>query len=1025
MKKLLQNLWNRIKDLHRDTRGFVLMSTLAIFLFLFVLCASIYAVGETIHQRIKLQNACDAAAYSAAVVQADGLSRMATVNRAMAWTYVQMTNRQMDYITYRWLRLTCKRFDEDRENVKGYAKKAQTIAWFDNEIGYWAYLELLVTAAIIDLLQEFGVNLHCSTGNHSDEHEGWTWWCGGPPAMKRINDSIRLNLPLEFSLNGAINAGATAVFKKRVLERALRTCSPVMGDGNTIEKWGSILGWLIDSDKKNIAILNSTLSTINKQMDLSMRITAENVLKNMLKDDSLDSSNALKDYYISINIPTGTDPYKEMDDTGILPSSYFSPLRNTEPDEMLFLGMASPNNTSLANHFPILGQQGRGYGLDQWFIRGRGIYTTKKEDVVKFNNKHSFDEQNGASYKRNKSGYVSDSIRLYGTERSEGELGIQRVYKDANLNETQAGVKLANWTMFPVSRGNHIANFSLSVFGDSGTSTGISLLMNDILSNVLSYFASGLFDIQASVGNGPRDLGMCKKIAPTAALYADYEWASAKWFCLTSAKAYAYTIIKEGSLTKFWCDMERQGRRPWGYIKEKLWRKSSGYGHWEFPKFFCGNPPHVLDKSETQWANIPGVDRLLAKIPPTFGERISNTHGYMKRTLDFNGFIEPLKPLVRAKKQYSRDGYNSCAMFLDGPFRPDKGNHCPAGYLLGHARIYGDDKEIFDNRYVGAICKPWVLNERFFSGKGTIYVGAAMKHVNPFVRLFSMLGDNVTQENNDKTIFSAFNVPQREYGKKAQFYYMWTMSAARAGVRHTRRGGDYDQPRKYQVVYDPTSDPENLFYNGTPLVYSPEDKTWHSVINGQVMNWDDPDNPNALTRTNLEKQSHAAIWDGCPCGESSMQLSWNWNLCETDWDATLLPVRFSWAKALLFHSIEHKNGKKIEKSYNTVDKTARETYIYQSPEFQRVARLEWNKDKYDAKSLGCGENWVWEDPDFITFGNPYLVGIWKPAADQIYLPIPGAATPSTRVSLNLDGKIPEGKDTKKVNLYYLWRGKWL
>ena len=123
MKKLLQNLWNRIKDLRRDARGFVLMSTLAIFLFLFVLCASIYAVGETIHQRIKLQNACDAAAYSAAVVQADGLSRMATVNRAMAWTYVQMTNRQMDYITYRWLRLTCKRFDEDKENARKYCEQ--------------------------------------------------------------------------------------------------------------------------------------------------------------------------------------------------------------------------------------------------------------------------------------------------------------------------------------------------------------------------------------------------------------------------------------------------------------------------------------------------------------------------------------------------------------------------------------------------------------------------------------------------------------------------------------------------------------------------------------------------------------------------------------------------------------------------------------------------------------------------------------------------------------------------------------
>ena len=97
MKKIIA----RILYLKQDNEGFVLMMTLSIFLFLFVLCSAIYAVGETIHQKIRLQNACDAAAYSAAVVQADGLSRMATINKALSWTYVQMTNHQMDYITYR------------------------------------------------------------------------------------------------------------------------------------------------------------------------------------------------------------------------------------------------------------------------------------------------------------------------------------------------------------------------------------------------------------------------------------------------------------------------------------------------------------------------------------------------------------------------------------------------------------------------------------------------------------------------------------------------------------------------------------------------------------------------------------------------------------------------------------------------------------------------------------------------------------------------------------------------------------
>lgn len=1009
MKKLLQNLWNRIKDLHRDARGFVLMSTLAIFLFLFVLCASIYAVGETIHQRIKLQNACDAAAYSAACVQADGLSRMATVNRAMAWTYVQMTNRQMDYITYRWLRLTCKRFNEDKENARKYCEQLPMA--FNPNRGWWAIAEIAVTAVISMMFQAKCNDWHEKDGDYQGTRRGW--WCsnvkGSTQSTITFNGQplIPSTIPIDSSIFKNILDGFGRVFDNNF-------------PSNKPEDWAYRLGILIDSDKKNILALNNVLSTINKQMELSMRVTAENTLKNMLIDGRLGTvKNALKDYYISISIPHATNPYTE--DYTTPAKSFFSPLHNTEPEESLFLNMGN-YKTPLAKHFNSWIPGKKAYGVDQWFIRGAGLYKDSREDKDKnihpcFLAQETETNKGGPAYRGRTSGHVNDKVILTGTIRKEEGLGIQRVYKDANINDTKAGV-----FNHRIDRGNHIFKWDFLT-----PSLPNNTLFEKLASNVFSIintYISHKIDISPSCRNDLKStpIGMCKKITTTTtSLYAEYEWATSKWFCL-QRNAEDFIICMFINKKRAYCGWQEKSIRG---IDMK------GWGHWQVPKWFCGAKPKYLG------SNYGAPAWLLKYLPPLDAEQISgNKHGYMNNVFDLgsNGFLKPLKGLIRSTS-YSRDEYESCAIFPDGSWdigvikensgREGPGNELYAAPLRGHARIYGDDKEIFDNRYVGAICKPWVLNERFFSGEGTIYVGAAMKHVNPFVRLFSMLGDNVTQENNDKTIFSAFNVPQRKYGKKAQFYYMWTMSAARAGVRHTRREGHYDQPRKYQVVYDPTSDPENLFYNGTPLVYSPEDKTWHSVTNGQVMNWDDPNNPNALTRTNLEKQSHAAIWDGCPCGVSSMQLRWNWNLCETDWDATLLPVRFSGAKALLFHSIEHKNGEKIEKSYNTVDKTARETYIYQSPEFQRVARLKWNKDKYDAKSLGCGENWVWEDPDFITFGHPYLVGIWKPAADQIYLPIPGAATPSTRVSLNLDGKIPEGKDAKKVNLYYLWRGKWL
>lgn len=100
----------KLASLGRDENGAVLMVTLALFLFMYLSGAGVFAIGKVVKDRVHLQNACDAAAYSAAVVQADTFSRIATINRAMAWTYVSMTRRQMDYIIYRWLDKTLKMY---------------------------------------------------------------------------------------------------------------------------------------------------------------------------------------------------------------------------------------------------------------------------------------------------------------------------------------------------------------------------------------------------------------------------------------------------------------------------------------------------------------------------------------------------------------------------------------------------------------------------------------------------------------------------------------------------------------------------------------------------------------------------------------------------------------------------------------------------------------------------------------------------------------------------------------------------
>ena len=82
---VLKVFFQRCALLCKGNDGAALAITLAFMLPVCILFIGIYGVGEIVRQKIELQNAADAAAYSAAVVQADYLSRMATVNKAMAW----------------------------------------------------------------------------------------------------------------------------------------------------------------------------------------------------------------------------------------------------------------------------------------------------------------------------------------------------------------------------------------------------------------------------------------------------------------------------------------------------------------------------------------------------------------------------------------------------------------------------------------------------------------------------------------------------------------------------------------------------------------------------------------------------------------------------------------------------------------------------------------------------------------------------------------------------------------------------
>ena len=343
--------------------------------------------------------------------------------------------------------------------------------------------------------------------------------------------------------------------------------------------------------------------------------------------------------------------------------------------------------------------------------------------------------------------------------------------------------------------------------------------------------------------------------------------------------------------------------------------------------------------------------------------------------------FEPISPLWHGRNSFNRDEYNSCAQFFDGTFNFSRGSDAWPGFIRGHARIYGDDKKIFDNRYVGARCKPWVLNERFFAGDGTIVVGAALVHKNPFARLFNFLhNDTYVQGGNmrdgtggaKKTVLSAFDIPKGNS--------IWTMSAARAAVRRTRRNGAFDKERMYQITYDPLSDGENLAYvdNTQVIGKAPKDTNGDDtpdIKKGSGYEWTSPDSYDSESHLSRARDADnpRPIWNGCVCDGNERAFKNVWNLCESDWDATLLPLRYAGRTARLYSR---------EKKQFYGDNENKKDYKKRREAFANLS------DDY----VGAGTNWVWESAAQMNsshiLSNPFMVPFsikgWQDADDDYF-----------------------------------------
>lgn len=198
----------------------------------------------------------------------------------------------------------------------------------------------------------------------------------------------------------------------------------------------------------------------------------------------------------------------------------------------------------------------------------------------------------------------------------------------------------------------------------------------------------------------------------------------------------------------------------------------------------------------------------------------------------------------------------------------------------GYVRIYGDDDDISDDGYVGPVATPYVLNQRYFNGAGTTIVGVARRQRNVFWWIAGKIGKGLG-------IYDAFSPDIRvEDGdgneKSAGMPNLVAFSAARAAWAPRTGGGMADGS-------DSENNPARGIWGG--LWGRHYELRYDTVTDGAEGNFEPRLHPNAPDGETLAKAARL----GCVCGqdETGRRLRRQWNLCQTDWDAVLLPVRFA------------------------------------------------------------------------------------------------------------------------------------
>ena len=676
---MLRVLKEKFFRLGHDEDGAALVITLAMFFLMYLGCMGVYAISMAVKERIHLQNAADAAAYSAAVVQADTLSRIATINRAMSWTYVDMTRHQMDYIVRRWLGHTCDHYERDMNggtDEKGH-KRDSLSDYNKNSVLY---------KPVHVYLSPFGPNAPCS----AHRSFGVGYYIGADdvsPLMVHLNgrDPSKYRMP-----RNAGNVRLPSISSGHNELEALVRAKLVVNDAEYVLKYASIiprltaclpndleaivkltydcLADLSPSVMTRLVLLDNLAQAQNIDLSVGGDIGVPLLMKNQINIDKFAIAKMnVCERYLALDLPNRVEAcvkdvldanlasfppnaimytvqqFKALGDelAGQLPSylmsfnhdmGYLRDIFNTETDENTFLSFSDYPN--IYDTFET--------GINQWFVRGNGAH------------------------------------------RTDGEYGIQRCYKHMTKS----------W-----------------IAHDKSINAG----------EPLSKFHATHSPLEPTSWNTKK----LESADASCALFSEWMWWSDTWYCFRIWIPYppGYITIHL-NLPHY----------------QEIWPSKPSCPHHSKPGLL-GLKSGELTMPD--WSSFFSVGSLTSAAkshcikkrkwrPPKF-----RSHDYTPN-IDFG-----LRPLINKLASIDNllGNYEPIEEYHDGCFIwPDllspRGSICK---FTGYSRLYADDPHLYNKSYVGVKAMPLVLDSSYFGKAGTISVGIRRQNENVFVRFLNSI----------------------------------------------------------------------------------------------------------------------------------------------------------------------------------------------------------------------------------------------------------------------------------------------